>query len=289
MHLTEVRNEGLPCLMPSIVGCDGMAALNRVNIAGATIAPLGFEAVAEEIMQRVKQKAGPLFVVPTNAQHVGLLHRDVRLREVFAKAFLAVPDGVPLLWAAELLKSPLPGRVNGTNLFVELCQRAATGGYSVYLLGGRPQSAVRAAAELTRRNPSLMICGTYCPPYGFERDPVENSRIVAQINAAQPDLLFVGFGVPKQEYWLLENAPHLRATVSVCIGGSFEIVAGIVRRAPQWMQDRGLEWFFRLLIEPRRLWKRYMVGNLQFCLLVARQYVHTLPGLAHRGEGRSTL
>jgi N-acetylglucosaminyldiphosphoundecaprenol N-acetyl-beta-D-mannosaminyltransferase len=204
---------------------------------------------------------------------VVLLQKDALFREIYAGAFLSVADGVPLLWAARLLGERPRGRVNGTDLFEALCAEAARRGLRVYFLGGRPGAADAAAARLRLRHPRLEVCGTDAPPFGFERDAEAAASIVERINAARPHLLFVGLGAPKQEYWMYRHRNELRVPMSLGIGVSFEFVGGIVRRAPPWMQRTGLEWFFRLTAEPHRLWKRYLVGNSAFCLLVARQFL----------------
>lgn len=139
------------------------------------------------------------------------------------------------------------------------------------MLGGRPGASQKAAQVLQARYPSLKIAGTYCPPYGFESDPVELKRINLAITTAAPDLLFVGLGAPKQEYWIYNNYQKLGVPVSIGIGVSFELVSGMVKRAPKLLQKTGLEWFFRLIAEPQRLWRRYLVGNTIFIFLVLKQ------------------
>ncbi len=248
------------------------SSFHHVTIAGVPIHALGFDAVVDAIVSRAGSGAEPSYVVTPNAHHVVLFQDDALFREVYRRAFLVVPDGVPLLWAASLLGAPLRGRVNGTDLFEALCARSAQLGLGVFLLGGREGAAVAAAAQLRERHPGLRICGTYCPPLGFENDPAESARARAAIGAARPELLFVGLGAPKQEYWMYRNAKRLAVPVSVGIGVSFELVAGVVSRAPRWMQRAGLEWLHRLWVEPARLWRRYFFGNARFCILIAREY-----------------
>ena len=244
----------------------------RVDLAGASVDALDFNAVVDAIVARTQAGATPAYVVTPNAHHLTLLQDDPLLREIYRDAFLVVPDGVPLLWAARLLGTPLRGRVNGTDLFEALCARAEDRGLSVFLLGGREGAADAAAAMLRKRHPGLDICGTYCPPFGFESDETQSARVLAVIEAAKPHLLFVGLGAPKQEYWMYRNCASLRVPVSLGIGVSFEFVAGTVPRAPRWMQRAGLEWLHRVGSEPKRLWKRYLAGNARFCYLIARQY-----------------
>jgi N-acetylglucosaminyldiphosphoundecaprenol N-acetyl-beta-D-mannosaminyltransferase len=237
---------------------------------------LDFQTVVDRIVEHARIGGPPGYVVTPNAHHVVLLQTDAKLRSIYDNALLVVPDGVPLLWAAALLKQPLRGRVNGTDLVEAVCARSAAEGLRVFFLGGREGAAEAAARQLRHRYPALDICGTYCPPMGFERVESEQRAILQALADARPHVLFVGLGAPKQEYWMSDSQPHLDVPVSLGIGVSFELIGGIVRRAPRWMQVTGLEWLFRLLAEPRRLWRRYVYGNAVFCALVARQLVMSI-------------
>lgn len=243
----------------------------KVEISGVAIDSYSFDQVVEKIIVHAKMQGQPEYVVTPNAQHIVLLQKDEQFRQIYRQAFLVVPDGVPLIWAAKFLNTPLNGRVNGTDLFERLCAVSAAQGLSVFLLGGRPGAAEQAAWVLRDRHPSLKMAGFYCPPYGFEKDKAELDRIDQLIQAAAPDILFVGLGAPKQECWISEHYQTLGVPVSLGIGVSFELTAGVVKRAPKLMQKLGLEWLFRLLMEPRRLWKRYVSGNTLFILLVLKQ------------------
>ncbi len=248
-----------------------MSYSTKVNICGIDVDRYSFDEVVEAIAHQVISGSTPKYVVTPNAQHIAALQRDARFRLIYHQAFLVVPDGVPLLWAAKLLNTPLSGRVNGTDLFEHLCKISADRGLKVFLLGGRPGAAKKAKQVLQARDPNLNIVGTYCPYYGFESDPDELRRINLAIQTAAPDILFVGLGAPKQEYWIYENYQKLGIPVSIGIGVSFELVGGMVKRAPKFMQKTGLEWFFRLIMEPKRLWQRYFIGNTIFILLVLKQ------------------
>ena len=242
-----------------------------VNICGVKIDNYTFDDVVERITDHAMKGVVPSYVVTPNAQHVLSLQRDADFRSIYEKAFLAVPDGVSLLWSAKFLKTPLNGRVNGTDLFEELSAVAERKGLKVFLLGGRPGAAEAAKKTLQARHPNLQIVGTHCPPYGFESQPEELASINSKIKTAAPDILFVGLGAPKQEKWIYQNYQELGVPVSLGIGVSFELVADMVQRAPLWMQKWGLEWLFRLIVEPKRLWKRYVMGNPQFMWLVIKQ------------------
>ncbi|AFY59070.1 teichoic acid biosynthesis protein [Rivularia sp. PCC 7116] len=243
----------------------------RVNICGVKIDNYSFNEVVKRIVDHTITGVVPAYVVTPNAQHVLTLQRDTYFRNIYKDAFLAVPDGVSLLWSAKFLKTPLNGRVNGTDLFEELSAVAEKKGLKVFLLGGRPGAAEAAKRTLQARHPDLKIVGTHCPPYGFESQPQQLALINSKIKAVAPDILFVGLGAPKQEKWIYENYLELGVPVSLGIGVSFELVADMVQRAPSWMQKWGLEWLFRLIVEPKRLWKRYIMGNPQFMWLVIQQ------------------
>jgi N-acetylglucosaminyldiphosphoundecaprenol N-acetyl-beta-D-mannosaminyltransferase len=243
----------------------------RINICGVEIDEYNFEEVLERIVNHAVTGRSPEYVVTPNAMHILSLQKDASFREIYRKAFLVVPDGVSLLWSANFLNTPLNGRVNGTDLFEQLCAIAADKGLKVFLLGGRTGAADAAREILETRHPNLRIVGTHCPPYGFEAQPAELALINAKIQAANPDLLFVGLGAPKQEKWIAANYQQLSVPISVGIGVSFELVANMVSRAPVWMQKTGLEWLFRLIVEPGRLWKRYIIGNPLFIWLVLKQ------------------
>lgn len=243
----------------------------RVNICDVQIDPYSFDQVVEKIVDHALNRRSPEYVVTPNAHHVVLLQKDRYFQQVYQEAFLVVPDGVPLLWAAKLLQTPLQGRVNGTDLFERLAAVSAEKNLKIFLLGGRPGAAEQAAKILIERHPTLQVVGTYAPPYGFEQDSAELEKIDTLLHDAAPHLLFVGLGAPKQEFWIHQHYQSIEVPVSLGIGVSFELVSGVVQRAPLWMQRLGLEWFFRLLAEPRRLWQRYLIGNAQFVSLVLRQ------------------
>lgn len=248
----------------------------RVSICNVDIDRYSFQETVDKVIEAAIAGNPPRYVVTPNAHHTVMLQEDPYFREVYEHAYLSVPDGVPLLWAGKILGRPLKGRVNGTDLFEAVCAAAALQGLRVFLLGGRPGAADAAAELLKSRNPGLTIAGTYCPPYGFERDRQELDHINALIREAQPHILFVGLGAPKQENWMYEQHEAIAVPISLGIGVSFELVSGMVQRAPRWMQVTGLEWLFRLFMEPQRLWKRYIVGNTVFCWLVLKQYLGLL-------------
>jgi N-acetylglucosaminyldiphosphoundecaprenol N-acetyl-beta-D-mannosaminyltransferase len=194
-----------------------------------------------------------------------------------------VPDGASLLLAARALGTKFPERVAGVDLFQALCGSAARAGLRVFLLGGRPGSADLAASVMKERFPRLRV-DTYCPPFGFETSEDGLAGVRQAVLRSRPDLLFVALGMPKQEYWIYDHGRKLGAAVCLGVGGTFELVSGIVPRAPRWVQNIGCEWVYRLCQEPRRMWRRYLVGNLQFAWILLGQVMtlglHTLPAIS---------
>jgi N-acetylglucosaminyldiphosphoundecaprenol N-acetyl-beta-D-mannosaminyltransferase len=248
----------------------------KINIGNVEIDSYSFSQVVDKIVDHALHAHNAEYVVTPNAHHLLLLQHDQYFREIYRKAFLSVPDGVPLLWAAQFLGTPLADRVNGTDLFEQLCAIAAEKNLKVFLLGGRPGAVDKVKEILQARHQSLNIVGTYCPAYGFESDPLELAHINAQILEAKPHILFVGLGAPKQEKWIYENYQKINVPISLGIGVSFELSANMVRRAPVFMRKIGLEWLFRLVVEPKRLWRRYIIGNPVFIGLIIKQKIKML-------------
>jgi N-acetylglucosaminyldiphosphoundecaprenol N-acetyl-beta-D-mannosaminyltransferase len=243
---------------------------HRIGIGHALVDNFSFEQAQAAIIEHARVGGPTACVITPNAQHVVLLGENPSLRDIYRKADLVVPDGVSMLLAARAFGRRFPERVAGVDLFQSLCERAAACSLKVFLLGGRPGSADLAAAALLKRHLDLQV-ETDCPPLGFERDANELNRIAAKIRAAKPQILFVAFGAPKQEYWIFEHGRHLGVNVCVGVGGSFEMVGGVVPRAPRWIQRLGCEWLYRLFREPSRMWRRYLIGNAQFLSIVLHQ------------------
>lgn len=242
----------------------------RINILGTPIDRVSIAGTLARVQQFIAEGTPRLIITP-NVDHVIKARQDAEFKRIYAGADLTVPDGVPLLWAAKFLGQPLIERVNGTDLFEALCATAARYAHRIFLLGAAPGVAAQAATNLQLRHSHLQVVGTYSPPYDFFDDAAENKKIVAMIRAARPDLLFVGFGAPKQEKWIQRHQHELNVPVSIGVGASFEYLAQTALRAPKWMQRAGLEWLFRILKHPGRYWKRYVLDALLFFPLILRQ------------------
>ncbi len=209
-------------------------------------------------------------IATVNADFVIKAQDDPELRRILQESDMATADGMPLVWGARRLGVPLKGRVTGADLVPALATRAAEKGFSIFLLGAAPGIAAKAAKLMQEHNPGLKIAGILAPPVKslLETDPA----VLEAIRAANPDVLLVAFGNPKQEKWINMHARALRVPVMIGVGATLDFIAGVVKRAPLWMQKTGLEWTFRLAQEPRRLWKRYMIDMTGFAVFFSRQW-----------------
>ncbi len=223
------------------------------------------------------------YVCVCNVHTVMAAAEDRELRAALHSSSVNVPDGQPLVWAINALGHRLSRRVYGPELMAQACGRAPSTGHRFYLYGGRDQAALfQLALTLRQSNPGIKIVGGYSPPHR-PLSPAEQADVVDQINAAKPDVVWVGIGVPKQEKWMAEMRPLLEAPVLVGVGAAFDFHAGLVPQAPNLLQDAGLEWAYRLAHEPRRLWRRYVRYNPRFVLAFARQWaVHWATARRHR-------
>jgi N-acetylglucosaminyldiphosphoundecaprenol N-acetyl-beta-D-mannosaminyltransferase len=207
-------------------------------------------------VSRMIREGRPSFFITAPTQYAMLSEQLADLREINERAAFIVADGKPLVWASRLLGTPLPERVAGSDLIFHLCEEAAREGFGVYLLGGGKGVAEEAASRLVERYPGLRIVGTVCPPFRTWTAE-EHAAIIGEVRAVKPDLLIAAFTQPAGERWLAANLDELGVPVVVNFGAAMDFAAGRIRRAPRWMQDAGLEWAFRLGVEPRRLAKRY--------------------------------
>jgi N-acetylglucosaminyldiphosphoundecaprenol N-acetyl-beta-D-mannosaminyltransferase len=243
----------------------------------------------QEVVERVlrwkdEPEKGCRFVVTPNVDHTVILQKHAGLREAYARAGLVLADGWPVVAASRLLRRPLPGRVPGSDLVPALFEAANRAqGLRVYLLGAAPGVAERAAANIHKRWPAVTVVGQYSPPLGFEKDAMENGAILARIHEAQPDVLVVGLGAPKQELWVSTHQKEIAAPVALCVGATIDFLAGEKRRAPRWAQRIGLEWLHRLASEPKRLARRYAHDAWVFPQLVLKEWIRA--GYAHAKHG----
>jgi N-acetylglucosaminyldiphosphoundecaprenol N-acetyl-beta-D-mannosaminyltransferase len=255
----------------------------RVDLGGVMIDRVDVDAAVDRI--RGFLRSGTVNqIVTVNLDFVAIARRDAEFRETLNAADLAVADGMPLVWVSRMMDEPVPQRLTGVELVDECCRLAVQTGSSIFLLGAAPGIADTAAVTLRERFPGLQIAGVYAPPFGPLSDE-ENDTIIERINAAKPDFLFVALGAPQQDVWIRANRDRLDVPVCMGVGCVLDLLAGIVSRAPTWMQRSGLEWLFRLVQEPSRLWRRYIVDDVPALLWLLQQTV----GRPHQSDPPASL
>jgi N-acetylglucosaminyldiphosphoundecaprenol N-acetyl-beta-D-mannosaminyltransferase len=224
----------------------------------------------DQLVGGIFEDAATRHVVTANAQFYVMAERDARFRACLAGADYICADGLPIVRMCTWMGAIKVERITGVDLIPLLCERAAALGLPVYFLGGHPGSAAASASLLMDRYPKLRVCGVGCPPRGFENSREVLTEVVRSIARARPAIIFIAFGAPKQEFFIQQHIRALGIPVAIGVGGSFELLAGVRRRAPGWAQAAGMEWAFRLAQEPRRLARRYLVGNSVFSYYALR-------------------
>ena len=215
----------------------------------------------------IRQHNGCRYVAVTGMHGVTEAQHDPAFKDILNSADLVVPDGMPLVWLGRLKGFPLERRVYGPELMMTFFESTAGMGYRHFLYGGTPNVPEQLAKILQQLFPGTIVAGTYSPPFRSLTQE-EDSQVVAMINNSAPDIVWVGLSTPKQERWMYEHRDRLRVPVLIGVGAAFDINAGVKKQAPVWMREHGLEWFFRLVQEPRRLWYRYLVYGSKFMFYV---------------------
>lgn len=252
------------------------AELRCVRVGGARFAAVTEQATVEEIVDSASARRGH-WTITANADHLRRYRREPLARELIDEADLVVADGMPLVWASRIAGTALPERVAGSSMIWSICEQARLRKQSIFLLGGDPGVAQRAAQVLCERYPGIGLAGTSCPPFGFEDDDAELERIQREVAMAAPRIVFVALGFPKQDVLIRRLRLALPDASFVGVGISLSLVAGKVSQAPAWMRSLGFEWLYRLLQEPRRLAHRYLVEGLPFvCRLLTGAMLHRL-------------
>ena len=244
------------------------------RLFGINIDPIRMSDAVDRLLSCVRRADGECrYVVTPNVDHVRLLQQSDALRRAYADAEMVLADGMPLVWASRLLGSPLPERVTGADLVPALFDASnQQRPLRVYLLGAAPGVAERAAKRISHRWPAVRVVGTLSPVLGGPNNGSADETILRDIAAAAPDVLVLGLGAPKQELWVHEHRARIRASVALCVGATIDFLAGEKYRAWRWVGLCGMEWFHRLLCEPRRLARRYACDAWIFPQLVWRQW-----------------
>lgn len=242
----------------------------KIDVLGVGVDPLTVEELHEEISRFVENGEHAL-VLHANVHGLNLAYRNGRLRGLFNRAPIVFCDGSGVMLGARILGRRIPERITYADWTWKLAAFAEERGFSLFFLGARPGVAEKAARRLEYRFPKLRIAGAEHGYFERTLGSPENEAIIKRINAARPDVLLVGFGMPVQEFWLAENWEKVDANVALTGGAVFDYVSGELRRGPRFLTDRGLESVARLMVEPRRLWRRYVIGNPLFLLRVLKQ------------------
>ena len=244
--------------------------IEKVNVLGIGISVIDQELAREFLFDAVRNgKRG--YVTITGVHGVSEAQNDPALKDIFARALLVTPDGMPMVWMGQLQKHSSIRRVYGPDLMLNICQHSTPAGNTHFLYGGITGVVEQLKQNLETRFPGLKIVGTYTPPFRRLNEP-ELRELQEQVRASKPDFFWVGLSTPKQEYFMSDYISLLpEAKIFVGVGAAFDLLTGRIPQAPRWMQRIGLEWLFRLIQEPQRLWRRYLVNNPLFIARAARQ------------------
>jgi N-acetylglucosaminyldiphosphoundecaprenol N-acetyl-beta-D-mannosaminyltransferase len=254
----------------SEIGGERPRPANNVRIGDVRIDDVTFDGALDAVEALITARKGGMVFTP-NIDHIVLAEEDVRLHAAYEDVDLSLVDGTPVLWAARLLGHPLPEKISGSDLCMPLLRRAAIRGWRVYFLGGPPGVGEKAAELVRAELPSIQIVGVDAPFVNLEKDDPRHPDVVARIVAAKPDVVLVAFGCPKQEVFIHRVSQAIAPAVALGIGAGLDFIAGTVARAPSWISKVGLEWAYRLAREPRRLWRRYLVRDPKFLLILLRE------------------
>jgi len=243
-------------------------AARRFSVLGVNVDAVQIDEVITRMREWIGAGEASRYIAVTGMHGVMEARHDPRFKRVLAEADLVVPDGMPLVWIGKLRGYVLQRRVYGPELMLEFCRKTANIGWRHFFYGGDAGVAEGLVESLAKSCPGIQIAGTYCPPFR-PLTVEEDAQIVDAIHLAAPDVLWVGLSTPKQEMWMREHRDRLGVPVMVGVGAAFDFLSARKRQAPKWIREHGLEWLFRVLQEPRRLWRRYLVNGAEFVFLVA--------------------
>lgn len=232
------------------------------NVLGVRISAVNLSTAHKIIHQWITHRENN-YVCVTGVHGVMESQRAPDLKTIHNNAGMVTPDGMPMVWLSRINGHRQVDRVYGPDLMLRICREGIKEGYKHFLYGGGEGVANKLATNLRRQFPGINIAGTHCPPFR-QLTEEEDRHIVQTINDSGANIVWVGLSTPKQEYWMSNHLGRLHAPVMIGVGAAFDFHAGLVRQAPHWMQRSGLEWFYRLMTEPRRLWKRYLTNNPLF-------------------------
>jgi len=253
---------------------NGASQTKRSGILKVRFNLISYNVVMQTI-ERWRDNGESHYATITNPHSVMLCHRDVEMRRATEMAGMTLPDGVGIIFAAQLLDYPHNGRVTGPMLMLKLCDWSRQRGYRHFFYGGAEGVAKMLAERLSTIYPGLQVAGTYCPPFGPMSDE-EDEQIIEAINKTQPDIVWVGIGAPKQEKWMANHLGKIKATVMIGVGAAFDFHSGNAKWAPDWTRKFGLEWAYRLAQDPKRMWRRNLDSPLFLSKVIWQRIKMTL-------------
>jgi N-acetylglucosaminyldiphosphoundecaprenol N-acetyl-beta-D-mannosaminyltransferase len=248
--------------------CTQLGTCPTIQLLGVRVHMVQIPDVIRRMEHWIRERQGSHFIAFTNIHGMTKAQHDAAFKEILNSADLDVPDGMPLVWMSRIRGYPLQRRVYGPELMLSFCEQTCRKGYRHFFYGGAPGAPEQLADMLRTRCPGLQVARTYSPPFrSLTRK--EDEEIVAMIQRTAPDVLWVGLSNGTQERWMHKHRDRLNVPVMAGVGAAFDLNTGRVRQAPVWMREHGLEWFYRVLQEPRRLWRRYLVCGPQFVWYVS--------------------
>ncbi len=252
---------------------DRLGVSATVNLRGAPISALTESQCVTLILNELDAERGG-WLITMNLDHLRRFEQDPDYASLARRASLLLADGMPLVWASRLRGTPLPERITGSNLVWSLTKAAADQQRSIFLLGGTSYASARTAQILKERFPRLNLAGVLCPAVGFEQNALELEQLKRAVISAQPDIVYVALGSPKEDDFIDSLRTQMPRTWWIGVGISFGFVSGEISRAPRWLQQAGLEWLHRLIQEPRRLYKRYLLQGVPFARVLLVDALH---------------
>jgi len=244
-------------------------SIPNFDILGVKISAINPTETLDQIDWMIKNKQkGYICVCPVST--IMECQKNETLRHIVNQAFVVTPDGMPTVWIGKKKGFPNIRRVYGPDLMKDVCQLSQEKGYKNYFFGATKNVLQKLDETLKIDFQNLNICGSYAPPF-VDRIDIEDQEVINSINEQQPDIIWVGLGSPKQDLWMAKNRDQLNASVLIGVGAAFDFVSNTKKQAPHWMQKSGLEWLFRLCCEPKRLWRRYLIGNTKFIYFYLKQ------------------
>ena len=247
----------------------------KVNILGIEVSSITLPYLLKEFKDTIRSNSkASVCITPVNS--ILAANKNAVVKTIYNNATYTLCDGVPVLWASKFLGTPIAERITGLDLLPSLLSFCSDNNFSLFFLGASPGVGFSLKAKAEQLYPGIKINGVYCPPFAEKFEQAENDKMIALINEAKPDFVLVSLTAPKQDIWIAENLQKLDTKICIGIGGAFEVTAGLIPRAPHWMQVNGLEWFYRFCKEPKRMFRRYFMEAPIFIPLILLQKLKSL-------------